>query len=153
MFLAVDASILVAAHRREALEHELAQERVRQLAEGPVPWAIPWPCLFEFHSVVTNPRIWQARASSPAEAWAQVAAWTAAPGLKLLGETAGSLKVLKGLLDRPTVKGPAVHDARVAALGLAHAVDALLSHQRDFSPFPELTVEDPFGRPLARAVR
>lgn len=41
--------------------------------------------------------------------------------------------------------GGVVHDARVAALCLAHGVEALLSRDRDFSLFPELKIENPFA--------
>lgn len=56
--LAVDTNMLVYAHRREASEHAVAAELLRGLAEGAQSWAIPWPCVYEFFSVVTNPRIW-----------------------------------------------------------------------------------------------
>lgn len=142
--LAVDTNVLVYAHRREAPEHAQALEQVRVLAEGARAWAIPWPCVYEFFSVVTNARIWKDRASTPKEAWAQLEAWTASPTLRLLGETEGFLAVLRGLVQRPRVRGPVVHDARVAALCLAHGAEALLSRDRDFSLFPELDVRDPF---------
>ncbi|MEW5743527.1 MAG: TA system VapC family ribonuclease toxin [Myxococcota bacterium] len=143
--LAVDTNILVSAHRREVAEHDQALERIRALAEGAAPWAIPWPCVYEFFSVVTNPRIWKSSASSPAAAWAQVRAWTGSPQLRVLGETEEFLEVLQSLLSRPRVRGAVVHDARVAALWLAHGVEALLSRDRDFSLFPELNVEGPLG--------
>lgn len=142
--LAVDTNILVYAHRREAAEHSVALQRLKHLAEGRDAWAIPWPCVYEFFSVVTNSRIWKERASTPAQAWAQIAAWTASPQLRLLAETDEFVTVLEELLNRPRVRGPVVHDARVAALCLAHGVDALLSRDRDFALFPELNVEDPF---------
>ena len=141
--LAVDTNILVYAHRAATPEHAAAFDRVQRLAEGPDPWAIPWPCVYEFFSVVTNPKIWRSTASTPDQAWAQIAAWTAAPGLRLLGETENFTDVLEPLLRRPRVRGPIVHDARVAAICLAHGVEALLSRDRDFSLFPELTVENP----------
>ncbi|MCC6336270.1 MAG: PIN domain-containing protein [Myxococcales bacterium] len=143
--LAVDTNILVYAHRREVTEHALALARVRELAEGDAPWAIPWPCVYEFFSVVTNPRIWKASASTPAAAWAQLEAWTGSPGIRLLGETDDLLAVLEGMLARPRVRGAIVHDARVAALCVAHGVEVLLSRDRDFSLFPELKIEDPFA--------
>src|SRR5436190_22029037 len=118
--IAVDTNVLVYAHRREAGEHEAAFDLVRTMAAGADPWAIPWPCIYEFFSVVTNVRIWKDKASTPKEAWAQIQAWTGAPGLRLLGETEGFLAVLGGLLERPRVRGAVVHDARVAALCLAH---------------------------------
>jgi predicted nucleic acid-binding protein len=38
-----------------------------------------------------------------------------------------------------------IHDARIAAICLAHGVEALLSRDRDFSLFPALTVRSPFA--------
>ena len=142
--LAVDTNVLVYAHRREATEHPAALARLRQLVAGPDAWAIPWPCVYEFFSVVTNPRIWKTKASTPSQAWAQVDAWAGAPNLRLLGETDGFLAVLERLVTNPRVRGPVVHDARVAALCLAHGVEALLSRDRDFTLFPELATLNPF---------
>ena len=56
--IAVDTNVLVYAHRREAREHAVAIERIRHLAEGLKPWAIPWPCIYEFISVVTRVFLW-----------------------------------------------------------------------------------------------
>jgi hypothetical protein len=142
--IAIDTNVLVYAHRREAAEHEAAFGLLRELAAAPDAWAIPWPCVFEFFSAVTNPKIWKDRASTPAQAWAQIEAWLAAPTVRTLGETAEFTALLGGLLTRARVRGPIVHDARVAAICLAHGVDKLLSRDRDFSLFPELSIENPF---------
>lgn len=140
---AVDTNILVYAHRREGAEHERASELLEELAEGEEAWAIPWPCIYEFFSVVTNARIWKERASTPSQAWEQIAAWTSSPTVRLLSETDEFVGVLEALLKRARVRGPVVHDARVAALCLAHGVEVLLTRDRDFSLFPELVLEDP----------
>ncbi len=141
----MDTNVLVYAHRREPAEHEQASHELRALAEGAAPWAIPWPCVYEFFSVVTNPRIWKESASTPRQAAAQLRAWCASPALRLLGESDQFLSVLAPLLERPRVRGPVVHDARVAAICLAHGVEALLTRDRDFSLFPELRTRNPFG--------
>jgi toxin-antitoxin system PIN domain toxin len=143
--VAVDTNVLVYAHRREAAEHQAALDRLRHLASGPAAWAIPWPCVYEFLSVVTNPRIWKSKASTPDQAWAQVRAWAEAPTVRLLAEPDGFSAVLEPLVRRARVRGPMVHDARVAALCLAHGVEVLLTRDRDFSLFPELEIEDPFA--------
>ena len=52
--------------------------------------------------------------------------------------------MLSGFVRRPRVRGAVVHDARIAAICIAHGVDALLTRDRDFSLFPELRVENPF---------
>lgn len=143
--LAVDTNILVYAHRRETTEHVAALEVVRTLAEGPRPWAVPWPCVYEFFSVVTNPKIWRDSASTPAQAWAQVEAWLGSPSLRLLAETPEFAAVLARFVKRPRVRGGIVHDARVAALCVAHGVEALLTRDRDFSLFEELRTRNPLA--------
>ena len=142
--VAVDTNVLVYAHRREAREHAIAQKLLRELAEGPRTWAIPWPCVYEFFSVVTNSRIWKDAASTPTQAWSQLNAWLSSPTLQLLSEPANFPSILADFVTRPRVRGPIVHDARVAAICVAHAVDALLTRDRDFELFPELKRKNPF---------
>lgn len=142
--LAVDTNVLVYAHRRETPEHVAAKTLLADLAMGTEPWSIPWPCVYEFFSVVTNTRIWKDAASSPAQAWLQLDAWMDAPSVRLLSESDGHAEVLAALVKRPRVRGPVIHDARIAALCIAHGVDELISRDRDFSLFPELRVRNPF---------
>jgi toxin-antitoxin system PIN domain toxin len=141
--IAIDTNLLVYAHRREPREHEAALGVVRRLAESGTPWAIPWPSVYEFFSVVTNPRIWKEAASTPQQAWLQLEAWFDAPGLQLLAETADFRELLAGFARRARVRGPVIHDARVAAICVGHGVTTLLTRDRDFSLFPELATEDP----------
>jgi toxin-antitoxin system PIN domain toxin len=143
--IAIDTNVLVHAHRRETTEHERAADVVRAAAESGDPWAIPWPCVYEFISVVTHPKIWKDAASSPDQAWAQVVGWLGSPSLRLLAEPTGFPLVLERFVRRGRVRGPVVHDARVAALCVAHGVSKLLTRDRDFALFPELVVENPFA--------
>lgn len=142
---AVDTNILVYAHRREARAHSAAAAVMRALSEGGEIWAIPWPCCYEFLSVVTNPRIWQDGASTPEQAWRQLLAWTAAPSNRLIGERDDFLEILSGFVQRPRVVGGMVHDARIAAICVANGVETLLTRDRDFSLFPELRTRNPIG--------
>jgi toxin-antitoxin system PIN domain toxin len=144
--LAVETNVLVYAHRREVAEHAAAAALLKSLAEGSERWAIPWPCVYEFESVVTNRRIWKASASTPAQAWSQLSVWQASPGCLLIGETEDFFDFLETFVRRPRVIGPVVHDARIAAICVAHGVEALLTRDRDFSLFPELTQRNPFAR-------
>ena len=143
--MAVDTNVLVYAHRREVPEHGAAASMVRELATGQARWAIPWPCVYEFFSVVTNKRIWKGAASTPTQAYAQLQAWFGSPMLVLLAETEDFADVLAGFLTRARVRGPVVHDARVAALCVAHGVRTLLTRDRDFTLFPELPTQNPFA--------
>ena len=76
--IAIDTNILVYAHRADSPFHTAATMAVRELAEGRAPWALPWPCVHEFFSVVTHPRVYDPP-SSTAEAINQIAAWLESP--------------------------------------------------------------------------
>ena len=142
--IAVDTNVLVYAHRREARLGARAYEVLVSLAEGDRPWAIPWPCCFAFLSVVTNRRIWKDSASTPTQAWKQFHAWTASPSNRMIGETDDFVPILRRFVDRPRIVGGVVHDARIAAICVAHGVEELFTRDRDFSMFPELRTRDPF---------
>ncbi len=143
--IAFDTNVLVYAHRREARVHQQALALLRKFAEGTEPWAIPWPCLHEFFSVTTNVRIWKDRASTPEQAWEQIEAWCAAPTVRVLAETTDFLPLLKSTARHPRVRGAVIHDARVAALCIAHGVESLYTADRDFSLFPMLNTLNPFS--------
>jgi uncharacterized protein len=139
---AVDTNLLVYAHRRDAEWHVPAERVVRGLAEGLDPWAIPWPCIHEFLAITTHPRIF--RTPTPLEtALDQVDAWLESPSLSLIGEREDYWAVLRRMVTGGRVDGPRVHDARVAALCLSHAVRELWTADRDFSRFPTLRVRNP----------
>jgi len=142
--IAVDTNILVYAHRRESQFHEQANGLIKALAEGRPTWAIPWPCIYEFYSVVTNPRIWKTDVTPPKVASAQITAWISAPSLQLLAETQDFSDTLMQVMAQPRVRGPIVHDARIAALCLAHGVEELVTRDRDFQLFRQLKIRDPF---------
>jgi toxin-antitoxin system PIN domain toxin len=143
--IAIDTNLLVYAHRKESRYHDTCAELIRSLAEGQLRWAIPWPCLYEFFSVVTNPRIWKDAASTPVQAAAQINAWLRSPTLLVLSETESFADILLPIVQQPRVRGPVVHDARIAALCLVHGVDVLLTKDRDFQLFPKLRTRDPTG--------
>jgi uncharacterized protein len=140
--IAVDANILVYAHRGESDFHAVAAERVRELVEGRPPWAIPWPCIHEFFAVTTHPRIYDPP-SSTQQAADQIDAWLGSPSIVMLGEPQSYWETLRPLLLQGRVTGPMVHDARIAALCAAHGVQELWTLDRDFGRFPDLRVRNP----------
>ncbi len=141
--IAVDTNLLVYAHRRESRLGDEAHAVMTALAEGDRAWAIPWPCCYEFLSVVTNRRIWKGEATTPDHAWRQFRAWTMSPSNLMIGETDDFMEILHRFVNRPHVVGGVVHDARIAAVCVAHGVEALFTRDRDFSLFPELPTHDP----------
>ena len=104
----------------------------------------PDPSCYEFPSIVTNRRIWNEAATPPEQAWRQLEAWAASPCNHPIGETDSFIEILGGPVQRPHVRDPIVHDARVDAICLAHGAEALLTRDRDFALFPELTTRRPF---------
>ncbi len=140
--IAVDTNILVYAHREDATFHEVALQRMTDLAEGSASWAIPWPCLHEFLAVVTHPRIY-APPTPLRRALDQVEAWLESPTIVLLAESAAHWPALRKMIAEGRIAGAQVHDARVAALCRQHGVRELWSADRDFSRFTDLAVVNP----------
>jgi toxin-antitoxin system PIN domain toxin len=140
--IAVDTNLLVYAHREDSPFHELASQRVAELAESPATWAIPWPCLHEFLAIVTHPRIY-APPTPLIRALDQVDAWLESPTVALLAESQAHWETLRALLEAGRVSGALVHDARIVALCRQHGVRELWSADRDFGRFAGLTVVNP----------
>jgi toxin-antitoxin system PIN domain toxin len=145
--IAVDTNLLVYAHRDDFAEHRRANELIRNLAIGRQPWGIPWPCVGEFFSVVTNPRPFK-RPSTVEEAVVQLDVWVHAPSSRLLGERADTWQHLRELLVTSRVTCASVHDARIAAICLEHDVRELWTADRDFSRFPALRTRNPLTEEL-----
>jgi toxin-antitoxin system PIN domain toxin len=140
--IAVDTNLLVYAHRADSAWHERARAAIRKLAEDRSRWAIPWPCVHEFLSVVTHPKIYQP-ASSLEQAIDQVEAWSESPSLSWLAEGDGYWHELRQAIVPARVVGPRIHDARIAALCSLHNVRELWTQDRDFSRFPDLRTRNP----------
>jgi toxin-antitoxin system PIN domain toxin len=140
--IAVDTNILVYAHREDSPFFRAARAALVSLAEGTALWAIPWPCLHEFLTLVTHPRIY-VPPTPLARALDHIDALAESPTLRLIAESDSHWPVLKTLLTGAHIAGPRVHDARVAALCLQHGVTELWSADRDFSRFPRLRVVNP----------
>ena len=140
--IAVDTNILVHAHRADSAWFAAASIAIAELANGRQAWAVPWPCVHEFASIVTHSRIF--RTPTPlAQACEQLDAWFASPTLVLLAEGSVYWPALRGLLLGGQIVGPKVHDARIAALCQSNGVSVLLTADRDFSRFPALTTRNP----------
>jgi len=142
--IAVDTNLLVYAHRADSAWHAAAVARVRELAEGRSPWAIPWPCLHEFFAIATHTRIYDPP-TPIAAALDQVDAWLESPSLVLLAEGADHWVQLRPLLESGRVAGPRVHDARIAAICLVHGIRELWTVDRDFGRFAALATRNPLA--------
>jgi uncharacterized protein len=140
---AVDTNVLVYAEIRSSRHHACASDLLRSLAESGLPWAIPWPCVYEFVRVVTHPRVYHPPAPMDV-VLTDLAAILASPSLVLLGETSRHAEIMATVVRQSGATGNLVHDAHIAALCLEHGVTELLTGDRDFSRFAGLRVSDPF---------
>lgn len=136
----------VQAHRQEMPGHSRALDLVRGLAGGMEPWALAWPCVYEFVRVVTHPRVFDA--PTPLEdAIQNVEALLASPSVVLPGEGARHVEWLRKTCPCAHVSGNLVFDADVAALLLEHGVDEIVTSDADFHRFKGLRVTNPFAAP------
>jgi toxin-antitoxin system PIN domain toxin len=141
--IAIDTNILVYARREESAHHGAAARLLRGLAEGERPWALPWPCIYEFLRVVTHPRVFDPPTDLEA-ALVDLESLLDSPALVLLGEGPAHPSHLRRVVRAGRAVGNLVHDAHIAALALEHGVRELWTTDGDFSRFPGLRVRNPF---------
>ena len=141
--IALDTNILVHAHRRGTAHHEQALALLAVLAEGPAPYALFWPSLYEFLRVVTHHRVFDPP-STTVEALEAIRDFLAPPVVRVLSETARHPLLLDRVLQESRVTGNLVHDAHIAALLVEHGVDELLTADRDFARFSAVRTRNPF---------
>jgi uncharacterized protein len=140
--IAVDTNLLVYAHRSDSPFHAAARKRIETLRVQLGPWAIPWPCIHEFLGIGKHPQGF--RKPTPLEVGlACVEGRLAGGNLHLLSEGGSYFEKLREMATAAKLKGPRIHEARIAALCLHHGVRELWSADRDFSAFPQLKVLNP----------
>jgi toxin-antitoxin system PIN domain toxin len=141
---AVDTNVLVYAEMMSSPHHEAASAALRSLAEGRAPWAIPWPCVYEFLRVVTHSRVFHPPVPA-ARALADLQAILSSPSLVLLSETPRHAEICIAVVKASGVSGNLMRDAHIAALCLEHGVSELVTGDRDFDRFEGLKIVNPFS--------
>ena len=142
--IGIDTNVLVYARRKETEHHEAAARLVSDLAEGAEPWALPWPCLYEFVRVVTHPRVFDPP-SSLGPVLEDVESLLASPTVVLLGHGPTHAMHMVEMLSAGDARGNLAHDAHIAALLCEHGVREFLTADRDFARFPGVRPRNPFA--------
>jgi len=144
--IALDTNLLVYARRMELPQHARAQGLLVELAEGDEPWALAWPCVYEFLRIVTHPRVFDP--PTPLErALEDLDSLFSSPSLVLLGEGPTHPDHLRRMVGGGDAVGNLVHDAHIAALAVEHGVTEFWTADRDFARFPGLRTKNPIGNP------
>src|SRR5271157_2327391 len=107
---AIDTNILIHAEVESSKRHDPALKILQGLAEGALPWAIPWPCIYEFLRVVTHPRVFHPPVPLNI-ALEDLRKVLASPSLLLLAETARHTPLLDQVLSQAGATGNLIHDA------------------------------------------
>ena len=142
--IALDTNILIYARREETPHHAQAKSLLRNLAEGDKPWALPWPCVYEFLRVITHPRVFDPPTELNA-ALEDFESLSESPTLIFLGEGPAHARYLWRVVSEGNTTGNLVHDAHIAALVIEHGVRELWTTDRDFARFPGISVKNPFA--------
>jgi hypothetical protein len=137
--IAVDTNILVYAYRDEFAQHSSARAAVRELAEGPSTWALPVFVLAEFLRVTTHRRILEPPADER-EAVVFLDRLLESPRLRVLVPGEGYWPLLRAAVAEDGVRGTPVHDAAIVAVCREWGVTEILTEDRGFARFPEITV-------------
>ena len=140
--IAVDTNILVYAHREDSPWHEVALDKMTELAQSGRHWAITWSSFHEFIAVTTHPKIYNPP-TPLSTALKTMEIWQGSSGLRMLNEGPSYLELFGKLAKAGKIKGPKVHDARIAATCLHHNVKVLWTADRDFSALPKLKCLNP----------
>lgn len=140
--IAVDSNMLVYAHREDAPLHREAKASIDSLRAAPARWALPCPAAHEFIATITNSRRLP-KATPMGDALGIIQGLLAEPNCEFLSEGSAHFEWLHRLATSGRLQGPQIHDARIAAICLAHGVAELWSADRDYSRFPQLRVRNP----------
>lgn len=141
--VAVDTNVLVFAEITGSPNHRKARELLAALADGPIPWALPWPCVYEFLRLVTHPRVFHPPVPTQ-RALEDLEQILTSPSLVLLRETDRHPEVMRLVVGESGATGNLLHDAHIAALCREHGVAEIITGDRDFSRFTGLSVTNPF---------
>jgi toxin-antitoxin system PIN domain toxin len=138
--IAVDTNVIIAAHRGEHSLHAKASARLREIVEQDAPWGLPVFCIGEFIRVVTHARVF-APPSSIDDALLAVSGLLESPSARLLAPGGAYFECLCEVLKSGDARGNLVFDAQIVAVCREHGVDRVLTFDRDFLRFKEITVE------------
>lgn len=132
--IAVDTNVLLHAHREEMPLHAIALTKLKTLAEGSTPWALPVFCIGEFVRVVTHARIFTPP-TDLATALLFLARLLESPSIRLLLPGPTFPTTFAEACRAGSAAGNLAFDAQLVAVCREHGVAEILTEDRDFARF------------------
>ena len=139
--IALDANLLVYAHRSGYAEHVAALRAVEKARGSRRGWGIPASAAAEFYSVVTHPAS-VGRPSGPEEAQAFLESLRDA-GAKVLYPREGFVERLMQVASDLGIKGRRIFDLQIALTAFESGASEIWTHNRNFVSLPGLPARDP----------
>jgi uncharacterized protein len=133
----LDVNVILAAHRDDHPDFEIARGWLDRTVEAHTPFAVPDLVAGAFLRIATNRRIFSIPTPVD-EAFAFLRALREQPAHTLLAPGPRHLSLLEELCASADASGDLIADAQLAAIALEHAAE-LVSFDRDFARFSELT--------------
>jgi len=142
MLLMSDTNILLRSAQPSAPEHAVATGAVQKLrGRGDIVYITPQN-LVEFWSVATRPAQVNGLGLTPVQADAETRALEAL--FPLLPDSPAIHSIWRQLVVSAVVSGRQVHDARLAAVMIAHGITRILTfNTSDFTRYPGITALHP----------
>ncbi len=143
MSILVDTNILLYAANPGSPEHQAARTEIELLRQGTARWYLTWGIVYEFLRVATHSAVF-ARPLTVSAAVLFVRRLMESPSLEVLRETDRHFSLLGGELSAtPGLSGNDLHDAHAVVLMREHSVRTILTADKGFERFKNLTVIDP----------
>lgn len=151
----LDVNVVLAAHRDDHPDFDVARPWLDRLLGAREPFAIPDLVAGAFLRIATNRRIFSVPTPT-ADAFAYLNALRRQPSHVVLAPGPTHLELLRKLCDEADATGDLIPDAQLGAMAIEHAGE-LVSFDRDFARFESVRWLTPSGqqrsRPKPRSTR
>jgi len=142
--IAVDANLLIYAHRSGAPEHSRAREAIERAACDSRGWGMALGTIVEFWSVVTHPSI-PGRPSTAAEALGFIESLAETGGAEIWMPGPGFARRLMQVAAVLKVAGPRIFDLQIALTAFESGAHELWTNDSHFQSIPGLQVRNPIS--------
>lgn len=145
----LDVNVVLAAHRDDHPDFEVARAWLQRTLTAGIPFALVDLVAGAFLRIATHRRVFSIPTPLD-EAFAYVKALRAQPSHVMLAPGTQHLTLLEQLCGSAEASGDLIADAQLAAIAVEHACE-LISFDRDFARFPELKWSHPASAGTASA--